>query len=162
MRVIKKTFIADIENHYADYKKLRSRLNQLRDDESLYRSLMVTMGPIGSAVSSYLSKKPTESDIREVLKILGEYPKATRPDSSMAGTNKPPSQPAVQTGMVSSNQIDEQKDGMKTNGPKPNETDSIASEAEIVACETDPGKKMDPSSLPIRPPSMRKEKRLLG
>ena len=96
-----KRFIADIENYYPDYQKLRGKLNQLRHDESLYRALMVTMGPIGSAVSSYLSRKPTEDDIREVLKLIGEYPKATRPDYSIAGRNKQPLQTAVQTGLAS-------------------------------------------------------------
>jgi hypothetical protein len=158
-----KMFIADIENHYADYQRLRSKIDQLREDESRFRTLMVGMGPIGPAVSSYLSRMPTANDMREVIKLLGEYPKATRFDSSTAAAgSEKHSQIAVQTGSASSNQIDEQKDGPKTSGPKPNEIGSTASNAELVAYETDPEKKRDDRLRPPRPPSLLKSKRLLG
>jgi len=134
-----KRFIADIENHYTDYLRLRSKVNQLRYDESMFRTLMVTMGHLGPTISSYLGRKPTENEVREVIKLIEGYPKATTlVDSSTVRSNEEPTQSAVQAGTASSNQVDGQKEWMKTNGPRRSQTDSTPSNANLVAYETNP------------------------
>jgi hypothetical protein len=72
-----KRFVSDIESHYADYLRLRQRVNQLRDDETRFRLMMVTIASLGPAVSSFLSRKPSKDDIVEVIKLIESYPKST-------------------------------------------------------------------------------------
>lgn len=86
-----KTFVSDIENHYPDYLRLRSKVNQLKADEAALRDLpMVTEG-LGAAVSAYLRRKPTASDIKEVTMLLEGYPKASAGSSSVENPERPSS-----------------------------------------------------------------------
>ena len=86
-----KTFVSDIENHYPDYLRLRSKVNQLKADEAALRDLpMVTEG-LGAAVSAYLRRKPTASDIKEVTMLLEGYPKASAGSSSVENPESPSS-----------------------------------------------------------------------
>ncbi len=132
-----KRFISDIENHYADYLRLRNKVKQLRDDESLCRNLLGAMGSLGPAISSYLGRKPTGNDIREVIKLIDEHPKATNlVDKSIAEGIKKPSQSAVQVDSPTSDQIDEEKLGIKKIRPEPSDMDSNPTNADLVAHET--------------------------
>lgn len=72
-----KRFVSDIESHYTDYLRLRERVSQLRDDETRFRLMMVAIGPLGPTVSSFLSRKPSNDDIVEVIKLIESYPKST-------------------------------------------------------------------------------------
>ena len=119
-----KRFFSDIEDHYADYLKLRSKVKQLRDNEELIRLILVAMGGLGPSISSYLGRKPTANDIREVIRIIEGYPKATvLVDNSIAeGNQERSSQSLVQVDSASSNQIDEQTNGIKNARHIPSET----------------------------------------
>ena len=152
-----KRFFSDIEDHYADYLKLRSKVKQLRDNEELIRLILVAMGGLGPSISSYLGRKPTANDIREVIRIIEGYPKATvLVDNSIAeGNQERSSQSLVQVDSASSNQIDEQTNGIKNARHIPSET------VLTVAHETNLKNKKDTRLLPPRPPMIPKPKRHL-
>lgn len=154
-----KRFISDIENHYADYLKLRNKVKQLRDDESLCRNLLGAIGGLGPAISSYLARKPIGNDIREVIKFIDEHPKATNlVDTSTAEGIEEPSQSAVQVDSASSDQIDEVKNGIKKIRPEPSDIDSNPTEPDHAAHETSLGNKRNIRKYP-HPPRMPKLKR---
>ena len=73
------------------------------------------MGGLGPSISSYLSRKPTANDIREVIRVIEGYPKTTvLVDNSVAeGNQERSSQSPIQVDSASSNQIDEQSNGIK-------------------------------------------------
>lgn len=86
-----KTFVSDIENHYPDYLRLRSNVNQLKADEAALRDLPIATEGLGAAVSVYLRRKPTASDIKEVTMLLEGYPKAPTGSSSVENPERPSS-----------------------------------------------------------------------
>lgn len=158
-----KRYFSDIENHYADYLKLRSKVKQLRDNEELIRLILVAMGGLGPSISSYLGRKPTANDIREVIRVIEGYPKTTvLVDNSVAeGNQERSSQSPVQVDSASSNQIDEQSNGIKSARSMPSETVSNPTDQELVAHETNLKNKRDTRLLPPRPPMIPKPKRHL-
>jgi hypothetical protein len=154
-----KRFISDIENHYADYLRLRNKVKQLRDEESLCRNLLGAIGGLGPAISSYLARKPTGNDIREVIKLIDEHPKATNlVATSTAEAIVEPSQSAVQVGSASSDQIDEVKDGIEKIRPELSDMDSNPTNSDHAAYETSLGNKRNIRKYP-HPPRMPKLKR---
>lgn len=86
-----KMFVSDIENHYPDYLQLRSKVNQLKADEAALRDLPMATEGLGAAVSAYLRRKPTASDIKEVTMLLEGYPKASTGSSSVENPERPSS-----------------------------------------------------------------------
>ena len=121
------------------------------------------MGGLGPSISSYLGRKPTANDIREVIRVIEGYPKATvLVDNSVAeGNQERSSQSRVQVDSTSSNQIDEQTNGIKSARHMPSETVSNPTDQELVAHETNLKNKRDTRLLPPRPPVIPKPKRHL-
>jgi hypothetical protein len=120
--VVKK-FISDIENHYDEYLHLRKKVGQLKADEETYRALMATMGPLGPAVSSFLHRKPTKDDIREVIKVIkGYYPRTNfEPNASFSSS---PSSSTSSPENVNSYQVHERSE------PKTDKEDPVSVHAD--------------------------------
>jgi hypothetical protein len=157
-----KKFIDDIEIYRPDYLRLRSKVKQLKEDEGLFRSLLVAMGGLGPTISSYLGRKPTANDIRELIRVIEGYPKTTTiVNISSVGINEEPSQSAVQTNVPSSHQIDKQGDEIKTNGHERSETDSSPTNAKLFDFKMTQRKKSNIRLRPPHPPLLPKPKRLL-
>jgi len=77
-----KKFVSDIEIRYPDYLRLREWVSQLEAAEIHFRTMMGAIEPLGSAVSSFLQRKPSKGNIKEIIKLIETHPKAPSVDSS--------------------------------------------------------------------------------
>lgn len=112
-----KKFVSDIESHYPDYLRLRERVSHLAADEKNLRATIGEIGYLGTSVRSFLSRNPTQNDIREVTKLLEGYPKTSFAHLSLSKKNQEHSESGVEvigSTAVHSDGIDREKVSVAT------------------------------------------------
>lgn len=72
--LVVREFISDIENHHYDYLRLRNKVSELKAQESNFLSILGASSRLGNAVSSFLSRKPTGNDIKDLIEMIEVLP----------------------------------------------------------------------------------------
>jgi hypothetical protein len=71
---IVRRFFSDFENHYDDYLRLREKVSQLEAEKSYIMLTLPLYSRLGEAVSSFIRRGATQNDIKNVIKMIEEYP----------------------------------------------------------------------------------------
>jgi hypothetical protein len=99
-------FISDIGNHLHDYLHLRNKVSDLKANESTILAFLGSTSRLGNTVSSFLSRKPTENAVKDLIEIIEAFSitESTAVDSVSAKERKKTVQSAINSDPIEFNQ----------------------------------------------------------